>query len=167
MASDLAAKLTAAIRDIDRVVERHDDEGEGWVTRYTMPVGPLHRALGLISGQPDPSAQEECICSPGPGGVHDHCRYARHGSHPSDPQRWCGLCWDDAIADRDALAAEVSALRAALEAAEARAVPELTAHERGTVESYRAHWPFGGDHPLVTILDRLVPLSPTDTPEEA
>ena len=90
--------LVAAIRDINRVAVSHDDVGEGWVTRYTMPVGPLHRALGLISGQPDPSADEECICTPGPGGVHDHCRYARHGSHPSDPQRWCDLCWDDLLA---------------------------------------------------------------------
>ena len=69
----------------------------------------------------------------------------------------CGYVWPCTIAR----------MLARIDAAEARAVPELTAHERGTVESYRAHWPFGGDHPLVTILDRLVPLSPTDTPEEA
>ena len=42
-------------------------------------------------------------------------------------------------------------------------VVTLTDEERALVESYRAHWPFDGDHPLVSLLDRLAPYQPEDT----
>ena len=82
----------------------------------------------------------------------------------SDVQRWFDseARQTEAIAraERDALAAEVSALRAALEAAEARAVPEGWKVEWrpgrcGWCSTRHTHDP----------VPRLVPLSPTDTPE--
>lgn len=46
------AALVKVIRDIDRVAQPHMSEDD-FVTFYLMPVGPLHRGLGLIVGEPE------------------------------------------------------------------------------------------------------------------
>jgi hypothetical protein len=48
--SELIAKLVRAIREIDAKATPYGEDDDGFVTRYVMPVGPLHRALGLVAG---------------------------------------------------------------------------------------------------------------------
>lgn len=54
-----AESAVAAIRAIDRAAVPVAEDDDGFVTRYEMPVGPLHRALGMIVGAPyNPDAIE-------------------------------------------------------------------------------------------------------------
>lgn len=47
---ELVAKLVRAIREIDAKATPYGEDEDGFVSHYVMPVGPLHRALGLVAG---------------------------------------------------------------------------------------------------------------------
>lgn len=54
------AKLEAAVLDIDAHATPFSEDEDGWITRYLMGVGALHRALGLIGHSAPKCADLPC-----------------------------------------------------------------------------------------------------------